>query len=281
MDRAPAMPFAPLGFTRILQPVAFGKGDMVSPARKERPACGSRSGDYQMKKLIAAIAASAALGSVAGAAQDIVSNPRGMVPNFDVQNVGPVLSELGAVWQEGVASNGQHYIQASVGDGLYLNFLPMACDGDTGKNCVGLSTVAFFTSDAINYQTIAAFNQRYRFAAAGISPDNKSAYITRYDLADYGIPRGNLASSVANLAYLASIFRNEIASAGKTVSFEGYSDDMSSRLLNTRGVEAIGGSVEAATRHQEAFEQSAELIQILMQDRDAPRNKIENLGAKH
>ena len=185
-----------------------------------------------MKILVAATAACAALGAVANAGQDIVSNPRAMVPNFDVQNVGPVLTELGAVWQEGQANDGQRYIQASVGDGLYLNFIPAACDGSTGKNCVGLSTVAFFSSAAINYQTIAAFNQRYRFAAAGIAADGKTAYISRYDIADYGIPRGNLASSVANLAYLASIFRNEIASSGKTVSLEGYADDMASRLLN-------------------------------------------------
>lgn len=233
-----------------------------------------------MKILIAAMAVSVALGAVAHAEQDIVANPRGMVPNFDAQNVGPVLTELGAVWQEGVANDGQRYIQASVGDGLYLNLIPAACEGDTGKNCVGLSTVAFFTSDAINYQTIAAFNQRYRFAAAGIAADGKTAYISRYDIADYGIPRGNLASSVANLAYLASIFRGEIANAGKTVSLEGYAEDMSSRLLNGRGLEAMGGSVEALTRHQRAFEQSAEVIQVLMQDRDAPRNKIENIGAK-
>lgn len=233
-----------------------------------------------MKILVAATAACAALGAVANAGQDIVSNPRAMVPNFDVQNVGPVLTELGAVWQEGQANDGQRYIQASVGDGLYLNFIPAACDGSTGKNCVGLSTVAFFSSAAINYQTIAAFNQRYRFAAAGIAADGKTAYISRYDIADYGIPRGNLASSVANLAYLASIFRNEIASSGKTVSLEGYADDMASRLLNVRGLEDMGGSVETLTRHQAAFEKSAEVIQILMQDSETPRNKIDNIGAK-
>jgi hypothetical protein len=230
--------------------------------------------------IFAALAACAVLGATATAEQDIVSNPRGMVPNFDAQNVGPVLTELGAVWQEGVAGDGQRYIQASVGDGLYLNLIPAACEGDTGKNCVGLSTVAFFSSDAINYQTIAAFNQRYRFAAAGIAADGKTAYISRYDIADYGIPRGNLASSVANLAYLASIFRQEIASAGKTVSLEGFAEDMSSRLLNARGVEAMGGSVAALTRHQKAFEQSAEIIQILMLDKETPQNKIENIGAK-
>ncbi len=234
-----------------------------------------------MNKLLAASAAIAALSGSVQAQQDVVANPRGMVANFDIGNVGPILTEMGAVWQQATAGNGQPYLRVSAGGDLVLNIIPTACQGQSFTGCVGMNTVALFSGGGINYQTVAAFNQKYWFSTAGIAPDGSGAYLSRYDIADYGIARGNVAASVLNLVVLADIFRKELATSGKTVSLEGYADDMSARLLNGRGLTALAGpgALETMTKHQVAMEESAEIVRVLLKDQDAPRNKIENVNA--
>ena len=237
-----------------------------------------------MKNLLAVSAAAAiALGSAVAQEQDLVSNPRGLISSFEVANVGPILTEMGAVWQQRQAPNGQPYIAVSAGGELVLNIIPTACQGDNFTNCVGVNTVALFSGSGLNYQTVSAFNQKYWFSTAGVSPDGTDAYISRYEISDYGIPRGNLAASVVNLVVLADLFKKELATARNTVSLEGYADDMSARLLNSRGLTALAGhnAIEPVTRHQTAMEESAELVRILLTDKDAPRNKIENFSVKN
>jgi hypothetical protein len=235
-----------------------------------------------MKKLLAA---AVAIVGVCGAAnaqqQELVSNPRGMAPNFDIANLGPILTEMGAVWEQRQAPNGQPYIVLSVGGELVLNMFPTAC-GQNFKNCIGLNTVALFSGSGLNYQTVTAFNQKYAFTTAGIVEDNTNAYLSRYDIADYGIPRGNVAASLINLVVLADKFRQELATAGQTVSLEGYADDLSSRLLNNRGLTAIAGpsAVEPLTVHEVALEETSELVKVLLADTETPRNKIRNITAR-
>lgn len=235
-----------------------------------------------MKKFLAAAVALATATGVASAQQDGISNPRGMVTNFDVESIGPILTELGAVWQKRQAPDGRPYIAVSAGGELTLNVIPTACQGQGFTNCVGMNTIALFSGGSLNYQTVTAFNQKYWFSTAGVSEDGQNAYLSRYEISDYGIPRGNVAASVLNLAVLADRFRDELRTSAQTVSQEGYAEDMSARLLNSRGLSQMGGHdvANALTRHEIAIEESAELVQILLSDTDAPRNKIENISAK-
>lgn len=236
-----------------------------------------------MKKFLAAGAAATALFGSAGAQQqDLISNPRGVISNFDVANIGPILTEMGAVWQQRKAESGQPYVAVSAGGELVLNVIPTACQGASFSNCVGMNTVALFSGSGINYQTVAAFNQKYWFSTAGVAEDGSAAYISRYEISDYGISRGNVAASVVNLVVLADIFRQELSSASRTVSLEGYAEDLSARLLNSRGLAALGGdnAIAPLTRHQAAMEETSELVLTLMADKNAPRNKIENLTKK-
>lgn len=215
--------------------------------------------------------------------QQLISNPNGIVKNFDVANIGPIFTEMGAVWQQRQASTGQPYIVVSIGGELVLNVIPTACLGQNFTGCVGMNTVALFSGGALNYQTVTAFNQKYAFTTAGIAEDGKNAYLSRYEIADYGIPRGNIAASVVNLVVLADRFRHELATSEKTVSLEGYADDLSSRLLNSRALTAFAGpnAVEGVTRHDVAFEETSELVKTLLSDRDPASNKIRNITAKH
>ncbi|MBB5517291.1 YbjN domain-containing protein [Amphiplicatus metriothermophilus] len=236
-----------------------------------------------MKKLIAA-AAVAALTAVSGASaqQDAVSNPRGIVANFDPANVGPILTELGAVWQQRQAPDGRPYIAVSAGGELSFNIIPTACQGPDFTNCVGMNSVVLFAGSGFNHQTVTAFNQRYWFSTAGLAEDGRSAYLSRYEIADYGIARGNVAASILNLVALADIFRDELRTSAQTIAHEGYAEDLSARLLNSRGLAAMAGAAgeTPVTRHQGAMEETAELVRVLLRDRDAPRNKIENIGAE-
>lgn len=236
-----------------------------------------------MMRKFAAVAILAALSiGAAQAEEDYVSNPRGVIPNFDVANVGPILTELGAVWQQRQGAGGQPYIALSAGGDLSMMMIPTACKGANYSKCVGMNTVVAFSGRSFNHQTVSAFNQRYWFSTAGMTEDGSGAYLSRYEIADYGIARGNIAASLLNLYELAKIFQNELLTAGKTVSLEGYAEDLSARRLNASGLTALAGpgAVNAATRHQAAMEESTDLIRVLMAEKDTPRNKIENLGAK-
>lgn len=239
-----------------------------------------------MKKMMLASLGAVALVVSAGAAnaqgQELISNPRGMVANFDVVNLGPVLTELGVVWQERQLADGRPFIAASIGATLSFNIVPAACLGADGKsNCVGANLITLFTGGAPNPQSVSAFNQKYVFTSAGMYSDGSSAFLSRYDIADYGIPRGNVASSVYNYFTLAQRFRDEIAT--QTVSADGYADDMSAAALNMESGKAIGFDVAVATDgtmaaiHRASFEATPELVRKLIASDNAPRNKISNI----
>ncbi|MFZ5619241.1 MAG: YbjN domain-containing protein [Pseudomonadota bacterium] len=212
--------------------------------------------------------------------QELISNPRGMVANFDPVNLGPVLTELGIVWQERKTVDGMTFIAASIGASLNFNIVPAACLGPNSTNCVGAYFLTMFSGGA-NPQSVSAFNQKYWFTSAGIQSDGSGAYLGRYDIADYGIPRGNIASSIGSYFALAQRFRDEIAA--KTVSADGYVDDMSASMLNVRSAEAIG--IDAAVEgdgsmiaiHQASLEATPELVRKLISSDNAPRNKITNV----
>jgi hypothetical protein len=221
------------------------------------------------------------LSGAAAQQHDDISNPRGVIPNFDVANIGPILTELGAVWQQKKTDGGQPYIAVSVGGDMVLNIVPTACQGANFTHCVGMNTMALFQGGQFNYQTVSAFNQKYWFSTAGVAEDGSAAYISRYEISDYGIARGNVGASVLNLVVLADLFRQELLSSRRTVSMEGYAEDLSSRLLNSRSLKAMGvEDTGQITRHQVAMEETVELVQLLLADKNAPRNKIENITAK-
>lgn len=238
-----------------------------------------------MKSILVAAGASAlAIAAVSSAeAQNSMSsgglsNPTNVVRNFSVQTVGPVLNEIGVAWQVQTLSSGQQYIDAVYGDALRFVIFFTACQDGAGGSCVGMNSVAFFDASA-NAQTVQAFNFRYQFASTGIDP-NGVAYISRYDIADYGIPRGNIASSVVNFAQLAAAFSQELETAHQTVSLEGYASDMAATHLNQQGFESLtGGEInqgQPLLRHEASFEDAAEMVQQLIKDKQVPHNKIDN-----
>lgn len=241
-----------------------------------------------MKKIAAMIIAAMAATS-SGLAQNgpigsetqraLVSNPRTIIPDFDPDSLGPVLTELGVTWQSGRDNAGNTLITANIGGEFVFYMQPTACVGDNNDRCIGLLTLAFFEGDA-NAQTVRAFNDRYHFARTSLN-ETGGALITRYDIADYGVARGNVASSVANFVYLANLLQSELSSAARTVSLEGYANDLSAGVLNNRALREMSGvkahSVSAIESHQQSFDEATENILLLVKDKTMPRNKIRNI----
>ena len=211
--------------------------------------------------------------------QATVSNPSQTMSNFDPVNLGPLLSELGLVWRQQQTGDGRSIITANIGGELTVNFVPSACLNGA-SNCIGLVTLAQFEGGNFNPQSVSAFNQKYWFASAGIVSNGGSAYISRYDIADFGIPRGNIASSITNFYVLASKFASEIRSGAKTVSLDGFADDFSAASLNKQSLQEIGVN-EAPQSHLEhhldSFEAAPQLVKALIKDPNTARNKITNV----
>ena len=238
-----------------------------------------------MKKSLHAVAASLAVSAFVPAGASVqeepsVSNPTARIAAFSVETVGPVLNELGIAWQAQTTAGGQTYIAATVGGVLNFLLAPTACRDADGGDCVGLNMMAIFEGNP-NPQTVRAFNYRYAFASAGIDPSG-AAYLSRYELADYGIARGNVATSVMVFVNQVAMFANELDTAQRTVSLEGYADDLASSSLNRQVRETLTGvklqPVNAVERHRLGLEDSAEAVRLFIRDQAAPRNKIENIA---
>lgn len=212
-------------------------------------------------------------------APDDPFRPCGMAPNFDADTLMPILAELGLTAQKRTDDNGAVYIAANYNNALNFTLAPSACSDNNVRQCIGLTTFAYFSGGSINPQTVSAFNQKYAFISTGLLSDG-GAYISRYDIADFGVPRGNIRSSIGNFVNLAARFSGELAGSGRTVSLEGFADDMASDTLNTRQLVSFDAAQEPLTpaeMHEKAMAATPIMIREMAADPATPRNKIENV----
>jgi hypothetical protein len=238
-----------------------------------------------MKKTVfAAVAGVAAISGAASAQESGISNPRGIVANFDAVNLGPVLTELGVVWQSAQTADGKPFIKASVGQNEAFMIVPHACaDAVNSVGCVGANIFILYDGLNPNPQTVSAFNQNVPFVSAGVFSGSSVAFISRYEIADYGIPRGNVASSIGNFLYAAGQFRSQLSGAN-TVSLDGYADDMLASGLNAQSATVM--SVSAPTvqspdmLHRAGFAEAPLVMKQMLESDVAPVNKITNITGK-
>ncbi len=241
-----------------------------------------------MKLFIAAALAGAVLATGAkaqntqlGTPVAPVSNPTTVIETFSTESIGQVLSELGVTWQAYKADNGQPFIDANFANAVNFRLIPAACgDQANFQKCVGLSMLSAFEGSA-NPQTVNAFNYRFAFASAGLDPSGE-AYLSRYELSDYGMPRGNLATSLMVFVQQSAYFAEELSSARRTVSLEGYADDLSASTLNKLVRQELTGTVALPSNpvesHQQGIEEMAEHVRHFISDKSAPKNKITNIA---
>ncbi len=228
-----------------------------------------------MKLMMGAAAAALALG--ASAMAQGISNPAGVVRNLDIANLGPVLTDLGVQWEQRSGPEGQPFIVASV-NGYFLNIVPAACQGANNTQCLGAQTFALNEAPSVSQQSINAFNIRYAFLSAGPLPNGY--YLSRYDIADYGIARGNVQSSVASFLSIAANAGAELAGGGQTISTIGFAEDLSASHLNEASGRAIGLEVGVSNSdpHLGEIRATPEFVKALVATGNAAFNKIENVA---
>lgn len=205
-----------------------------------------------------------------------ISTPRRLIPNFDILNLVPVLDELGIRHELRQSGDGRPFLTASIGDTFAFNLVPTACLSSDFSRCIGVNIIAFFGAPNANPQTISAFNQKNEFASVGLIGRDEGVFLVRYDIADYGIPRGNFASSIARFATVAAALESELASGPKTVSAEGFATDLAARALNAKSLQSISGAAgKPAHPHDASLEAATLLAEELLRD-GAPVNTIGN-----
>lgn len=180
-----------------------------------------------------------------GHAAPAIDDPQGVMQNFDVARVTPVLDALGVANSVRETDDGDTFIAASIGDQISFNIVPTACLNSNHTRCVGANFIVLFGGPP-NRQTVAAFNQRHAFTSAGVVGNNEGVYLLRYEIADYGLPRGNFAASLSAFLHFASLLRAELREGVNTVSLEGYAEDGAAARLNVLGAAALRGEAPPA-----------------------------------
>ena len=140
------------------------------------------------------------------ATDDIVSNPGQMLTSFDPAEIGPILTEIDVLWQTRQDIEGRPYIEANADGRIVFIIEPLACRGTINNDCIGMQLVAVFDGQA-DPQQVRDFNNNYAFANLGIN-ENGNAYLNRYDIADYGIPRGNVGVIIDTFIALGEIYQD-------------------------------------------------------------------------
>lgn len=142
-------------------------------------------------------------GAVPAAAQNAdVANPRGILPNVDVDTILPLIKETGGVTQ--IVDDGKGRFITANYDGIYMNFYPSSCE-EGEKGCKGLEIGVSINrsevklTDAELARRINAFHDRYVISRVLVSGNGNIA-LTRYMIADFGLPRGNLATEILGVA---------------------------------------------------------------------------------
>ena len=191
-----------------------------------------------MRSTFTALAALMALGAATPTAfaqgeASAIKEPYKAMPHFSVSMIGALLDEVGVGWQVVEDTPQSKLIYIELGD-IVAYLQPTVCSDD---KCIGLSIQAMFEG-YVNPQTVQSFNARYPFVSTGLMPQSRGAYISRYEMADFGIARGNFLTSLVNFEYSANMFLKELSSSSQTVSLEGHPDDLSARFLNAQ---ALGG----------------------------------------
>lgn len=167
---------------------------------------------------LGAIAASfvVSIGAQAQDEPDLVKQAGVSILSFDVDKVGPLLTEMKYLWQERQAPDGSPFILVNADGERVFVISPLSC-GPANKDCLGMQLVSVF-DDVAKPDTVRKFNNRYLLASAGIN-ENGNSYLSRYDIADYGIARGNVATIISIFVTLMEVYEETVIEGGQAISF--------------------------------------------------------------
>ena len=164
-----------------------------------------------------------------------------LIPNFDAQTIAPVMQAAGASVSVTPISGEASALRIET-DGLVGYVVPRACRNETA-NCAGGRWLISFSGN-VNRDAAMRFNQLDFIKVVQMS--NGAWALTRYDIADYGVPQGNLVVTAGVFFAIAKDFQSQVYSSGGTsndVSFE--VDDRVVQGLNASALNAVNAQISA------------------------------------
>lgn len=148
-----------------------------------------------MFRSLAGIAAAAV--SLLGTASAQISNPTGVIPNFDPQTLKPVLAELGAQ-AEILQSGDAEALGVIWPDGVRYLMFPTVCN-DFGRQCRGVSIQGWFDSGNMLPGAVNTFNQMGTIPKA--VHEGQRVVLYHYLIADHGFIRGNFMTHMGVMRF--------------------------------------------------------------------------------
>ncbi len=204
-----------------------------------------------------------------------VRNPTSTIPNYDVSNLGPIIDEMGYSWQPQTTQSGKQFIAAKIRN-LNVILLPSACNG-RNSGCVGLQTLAYFNGQRLSPGLVWRYNNESVFTYVGIDGDD-SFFVRRYDIADYGVPRGNVEASIQNFRAAVDNVLRAFAAAGAASDLTPADPDTPIGLVQRRLEEAelLSGARKPVDSNHAYLEFIDDSIVDLLTDPALPTNAVEN-----
>ncbi|NNU15952.1 hypothetical protein HK107_06400 [Parvularcula sp. ZS-1/3] len=224
-----------------------------------------------MRHLILAVAAMfVGLGSAAAQSNALgtsgkIRNPSQTLPSLHAEALIPVLKQMGLGYEGATLPGGEKAILVQTAEGVRFQITPMACD--RSNRCRGMHLVTMFETE-VDRRTVAAFNDRYAFISAGLSSD-RLAYLARYEIADFGMPRGNVAVSIEVFLETAGLFAEHLQKAQPGLKKEPHGSDLSANGLNMSGLMrsvSTGFAPRVAMPHSHAlsFEETTDIVETFV-----------------
>lgn len=159
----------------------------------------------------AAAAMALLVGAAQSSGQDInaVTRRTATVSNFDLPAIVSILTELKIVHRVAEGSNGR-FVNVAFANGVRATIGRSACRNNL-QFCKGLTISARFGTgkpawtETEKLRRVNSFNYRHSFIKAGLDA-NGQFYLSRYELNDFGVSRGSIATSLLVFANLGERF---------------------------------------------------------------------------
>lgn len=138
-----------------------------------------------------------------------------LVAHFTLENVAGIAATAG--YQTEVLSNPQGQQALGIKSKSGARFLAQNTACKTGtSNCAGLVIFAIF-SDRVSPDVLGDFNAKHAFTSAFAI--NTQTVLSRYEIADFGIPAGNIATNLTNFEASMSLLAKFVTATGTGASF--------------------------------------------------------------
>jgi hypothetical protein len=197
--------------------------------------------------------------------QDRIRNPSAPLTSLHAEALVPILRQLGLSHEGAILPGGEKILRVTTPHGARLQLIPMSCDAP--ERCRALHILSLHEANSNRRQT-QAFAMRYAFLSAGTGSDG-TAFLSRYELADFGIPRGNLATSLLTFIKMMARFEDLLGRPAEALTQAPLASDLSAFDLNKRALaqHLPAKAIEDALPlhpHDQGFEATSRMVETFI-----------------